>query len=52
MAEALSTSRILKVQASHPKVQVMLWSLLMLSTVATTAAVGCQAGGEPVIMSE
>ena len=50
MAEAHSISRICI--PSHPKVEVMLWSFLMLSTVATTAAVGCQAGGEPVIMSE
>ena len=40
--QARSISRILKVSSSHPKVEVMLWSFLMLSTVATTAAVGCQ----------
>ena len=40
--QARSISRILKVSPSHPKVEVMLWSFLMLSTVATNAAVGCQ----------
>ena len=40
-----------EVSASHPKVEVMLWWFLMLSTLTTSAAMGCQAG-EPVTMSE
>ena len=52
VAEEFHLKDSLKVSTSLSKVKAMLWCFLMLSTLATTAANSCQAGGEAVTMSE